>query len=856
MFLDTKSDKKAVIWLQDCENEPKTASLRSYMAYNANEHLASISYAHLFTLVEGIASQLHQMLPKGDDTTQFPIAVAISSSSVYSCLAIGAVHRLSNAVLVPVDPRAAYSRHILSQVRPHVILVQDSDVTEWLPGDNPQAPLVSVADDCQVQCCSTVPRVVQVSDLILNIGKSTLSPLLHTDQPSLPLSHICYTSGTTTGIPKGCMVSRQSLANYLEAKNAAHGIAQTSVVWLASAIAFDPCLSDVLATWTVGATLALDPISECTHVLTTPTVFMDQVRQGRVPANIQMVALGGEPISTSLQATSWPLHATYGVTEACVYQTMSKVRDFASVGAPLQGMQVSIHQDDEVILSGKQLDKYSGYFGMDPDKFFQDSKGTFCYRTGDRGYLNDQGELVLQGRMDGDSMVKWNGMRIELEEIESTLVDRSVVEDCMVVGKHSQDNTSHVESIVAYVLLTRGCLRELTESIIPNDGVLCSGSPLLSFFQELCRLGSRVVPSCFVLIPFIPKSPNGKRSRKHAPSIEDTISLDTFLGLSTDLLSAHSEVGALIAKSLAEMLNLLPSQESLITTAATYTQVGGDSLTATRVTRALYAHHLGVKDSRNLFGTYGQGDGPFAVCNLLTASSLGEYADFIASSGMSNTNVSGNREETTGAEDEEEQESQEKAEVTVSSIRQTMLYDAVIQAIASGHETLAVALLELPDTNPNLHRHSFRIGKTSSRKVRQKLFRASPMHTACQHGLFKVVSKLLEKACPANSPDAGGNFPLLQVLERSDRCADRLQCLDALIQAGSPLTMKNANKQTILHIAARSGNCKTMRHVLDLWQKHVLCHPRKKDSLEWRGECVFAVMLHCVSIIKSHQCLL
>lgn len=99
------------------------------------------------------------------------------------------------------------------------------------------------------------------------------------------ISHIVYTSGTT-GRPKGCVSSMEALRHYIRAKNEAHGINADSTVLLASNVSFDPCLSDIIATYCVGGCLALPCRSmmqsdmcgvlhrlQVTHVLCTPSLW-------------------------------------------------------------------------------------------------------------------------------------------------------------------------------------------------------------------------------------------------------------------------------------------------------------------------------------------------------------------------------------------------------------------------------------------------------------------------------------------------------------------------------------------------------------------------------------------------------
>ena len=348
---------------------------------------------------------------------------------------------------------------------------------------------------------------------------------------------------------------------------------------------------------------------QVTHVLCTPTLWATV--DGHPPNNIpslEVVALGGEPIPKSMRHR-WArrkcchfqqhsnvdesnnnnnysertdtayydrmfprLLATYGVTEACVYQTCGEVFDTDSsevacqkqgVGQPLVGTHVHIcrplSNDDEVtdiessvtnaapiivdnendgaddptigevVLSGAQVDGVSSYLNLPEltrrtfvtisnrpknNKDSDDSAAILlAYRTGDLGYIDSTAKnLHIVGRIKGDGMVKVNGVRIELAEIESALIDDmaderkggGLVVDCLsttTVAHSNEDSTQ--KQIVAYCIVSQICSEELC--IDPDQlkkGLIVHHGPLLSILRARCdkKVRKGCTPSFFVII--------------------------------------------------------------------------------------------------------------------------------------------------------------------------------------------------------------------------------------------------------------------------------------------------------------------------------------------------------------------
>ena len=402
-----------------------------------------------------------------------------------------------------------------------------------------------------------------------------------------------------------------------------------------------------------------------THVLCTPTLWATV--EGDPPNNVpslEVVALGGEPIPKTMRARwarcrtrsasnainiwdrEYPrLFATYGVTEACVYQTCGEVFQVEgnnlqigssqnqSVGQPLLGSKIDICrpltedspitsfapealQDTkgdptpaigEVVLSGAQVDSLSSYLNLPElttSVFVRHSSApnntqddTFFYRTGDLGYIDTlTGNLHILGRIKGDGMIKHNGVRIELAEIESALIDDNVDEtragglviDCMATtttaspsDKHGSPDSMHKQLIV-YCIVSPLCISELR--IVPEQlrtGLIIPPGPLLTTLRTRCdrRVRKGCTPSFFVLIDRLPLSPTGKRDRSRLPLLETCL----LMGANRDddeTLWQFGIVGLIVADKVCECLNLQPCQRALVTRGSNFFALGGDSLAA------------------------------------------------------------------------------------------------------------------------------------------------------------------------------------------------------------------------------------------------------------------------------------
>lgn len=229
--------------------------------------------------------------------------------------------------------------------------------------------------------------------------------------------------------------------------------------------------------------------------------------------------------------------------------------------------------------------------------------------------------------------------------------------------------------------------------------------------------------------------------------------------------------------------------------------------------------HHGVLNSRNLGGETGTLDGPFAAKYLLQSPTLGDYVNFLhLHSAFEGQKVCPNNSELIEMQD-------------CTDHHVDLLYDYLTEAISLGLTCVASSLLDLGvNPNSNTMGGKLRLGKVKDRNKQRKMFRGNPLHLACVRGEPFLVKKLLREGCKSNTPDAQGSFPIHLACARmegtttdttsiseSQQDLNRLECVRMLLET-TPISIKDGNKQTILHSAARSGYPMLLKYIMGEWK--------------------------------------
>jgi hypothetical protein len=127
------------------------------------------------------------------------------------------------------------------------------------------------------------------------------------------------------------------------------------------------------------------------------------------------------------------------------------------------------------------------------------------YRTGDLARYSADGRIEYLGRL--DNQVKLRGFRIELEDIESVLVEEQRVEQAAVVARQA---ASGDKQLVAY--------------IVPKSGTKVTQADLRSHLRA--KLPEFMVPSSFVFLTSLPLTTSGKIDRKSLPAPDSQAPVD------------------------------------------------------------------------------------------------------------------------------------------------------------------------------------------------------------------------------------------------------------------------------------------------------------------------------------------
>jgi amino acid adenylation domain-containing protein/non-ribosomal peptide synthase protein (TIGR01720 family) len=430
---------------------------------------------------------------------------------------------------LPLDPHHPVSRltQVLTLSRSPIVLVSRS---YWGRLQEAVAQIDEIAR----------PRLMPLDRILGEAGGGEENP--NARGLSDHLAYVIYTSGST-GVPKGAMVTRRGMLNNIRSKVSGLELGPADVIAQTASQCFDISVWQFLTALTCGARtnivpdeISRDPFRLLTHLERTRITILETVpallqglldvasesRSDGVPKlqKLRWVLPTGEALPAPV-CRQWlarypavPLLNAYGPAECAddvavhpILKPPSSDTTHMPIGRPIEGIRLHVLNawlepvppgvPGELFVAGVGVGR--GYL-QDPmrtaDVFLPDrfgsEPGARMYRTGDLARYRRDGAIEFVGRV--DQQIKLRGFRIELGEIETHLLSSPFVREAAVL---LHTDARGEKRLVAYLV---------------GQG---EGGPDISALRELlqAQLPEYMVPTAFVPLQALPRTPNGKIDR-------------------------------------------------------------------------------------------------------------------------------------------------------------------------------------------------------------------------------------------------------------------------------------------------------------------------------------------------------
>ena len=494
---------------------------------------ASVTYGELSRQIDVIASEmLRKRIEPGSRVAIFQHPTVHWVASVVAILTIGAVY-------VPLDASTPVARLslIVSDCQPAAILIHGPtrDMTELLKTP-PDTPIIDLS----------------------SLSEAPNEPVTILAKPDAP-AIILYTSGST-GIPKGVILRHASLKHEFDLCAATYGLGEHDVILQQSAWSFDLSVTQIFLALGVGAELhmvshlmradsramaELVKNEGVTVTYATPTEYKSWLRREHQEllqiSSWRLALVAGEAVTEPLlqlfrevDRPAFRIFNVYGPTETTCGSTKMELQygtpGFYQGTIPVgrasanecfyildnkQNLQ-PIGQAGEVAIGGVGV--AIGYLNNDeqtrtsflPDPFADEEyvkrDWKTMYRTGDVGYLQHDGTLVLKGRIRDDTEIKLNGVRIDLKDVEQTVLQAAdgILADAVASLHSALDGT--VKFMLVHVVFS-------------TENSTTERDRFLQTLLDKLPLPRTMRPSAIIPIDTLPRTVAGKVDRRAVSSL-------------------------------------------------------------------------------------------------------------------------------------------------------------------------------------------------------------------------------------------------------------------------------------------------------------------------------------------------
>ena len=327
------------------------------------------------------------------------------------------------------------------------------------------------------------------------------------------LAMICFTSGTT-GNPKGVMLSNSNISsniafllpkfmecpmvNTLSLLPMAHaGVFVSDIIHLLCRgtyihILSSRAISQIFASYAiirpqevVMVPQMLEKLVDSVGVDTSADILHEKIIN-IFGGSLEMFCIGGAVLSSKLSLTLTKAHLKYAIgygTTECgpfISLAMPSYIRMNSVGRICESLQCRISPAGEILVKGENV--MLGYY-KDPEATAAKIDKDGWLHTGDKGHLDEDGYLYVEGRLEQDIIVLPNGENIRPDNIESLINALPEVSESIVLARDGK--------LVAIAVLSSPSLQGRDRVRL---SILRAVNPQLPLFSQLYDVEITDVP--------------------------------------------------------------------------------------------------------------------------------------------------------------------------------------------------------------------------------------------------------------------------------------------------------------------------------------------------------------------------
>lgn len=433
------------------------------------------TYGEMYAELCRVADYLERLgLQKGD---HIAICGANSAHWVIAYLAIAKMQGVSVTIMHSLTPEQIVALVHFSDAK---ALFTDEDIWAELQGQSmPQVQtIVSLADWSCLQ--STNHRLI--TDSSPTHQRDIFFP--HYEPDSLAM--ICFTSGSTSDA-RGVMLSYRNISN--NAQNIIDGYPDDEITHFLSVLPMSHIygfMTEIVGqllkgkhVYILSSLLTIDNLYNAIRYVRPyalrliPILVLGLMRTHQDSPSVlcdccKQIYIGGASFDKELERklleSHVPISIGYGTTETSPlisYSTCDTYK-YGTCGKIVEGMTARIASNGEILVKGENV--MLGYY-KNPEATAQKIDADGWLHTGDRGHLDEDGYLYVEGRLEQDMIVLPNGENIHPDNIERKINALPEVAESIVIARGGNLVAIVVPSAIEHQDLRRFILRTINPQL-------------------------------------------------------------------------------------------------------------------------------------------------------------------------------------------------------------------------------------------------------------------------------------------------------------------------------------------------------------------------------------------------------